>query len=130
MSPRNPRPVDLSAWGPEPPRWIRLLAAEVEASNRTEAGKRIGVSRTAVSLVLANNYSSPSTAGIERRVLAALDGRDCPAQGKRISAEECREFRERPAPTHNPMAMRIWRTCQGCPHNPACPAADAEGAES
>ncbi|MGM0913726.1 MAG: hypothetical protein ACQEXC_00625 [Pseudomonadota bacterium] len=133
MSPRNPRPVDLSAWGPEPPRWIRLLASEVEASNRTEAGLRIGVSRTAVSLCLANNYSSPSTAGIERRVLAALDGRECPAQSKRISAEACREFRDRPAPTHNPMAMRVWRTCQGCSHNPECEngrGQDAKGGES
>ncbi len=121
MSPRrNPRPVNLAGWGPEPPRWIRLLAAEVEASNRSEAGERIGVSRTAVSLCLANKYSSPSTSGIERRVLQALDGRDCPAQGCRISAEQCREFRERDCPTHNPMSMRIWRVCQGCPHNPEC----------
>lgn len=112
------RPVDLSAWGDEPPRWIRLLAAEVEASNRTEAGKRIGMSRSAVSLALANRYPSPSTGGIEQRVIDALDGRECPAQGKRISAEACHEFRSRPAPTHNPMAMRAWRICQGCPHNP------------
>lgn len=112
--------VDISAWGDEPPRWITLLAAEVEASNRTETGKRVGISRSAVSLALANKYPSPSTAGIERRVLAALDGLDCPAQGETISTQQCREYRERPAPTHNPMAMRVWRTCQSCPNNPNC----------
>lgn len=117
---RRTRPVDITAWGDQPPRWIRLLAAEVEASNRTEAGKRIGISRSAVSLALTNTYPSPSTAGIERRVIEALDGRECPAQGQRISAQQCRDYRERPAPTHNPMAMRIWRTCQGCPHNTEC----------
>lgn len=114
------RPVDISAWGDEPPRWIRLLAAEVEATSRTLAGQRIGMSRSAVSLALANRYPSPSTAGVERRVLASLDGIHCPAQGETISTQQCREYRERPAPTHNPMAMRIWRTCQSCPNNPNC----------
>lgn len=114
------RAVDISAWGDEPPRWITLLAAEVEASNRQAAGQRIGVSRTAVSLALANKYPSPSTAGIERRVLQALDGRDCPAHGEIISAQQCREYRDRPAPTQNPMSMRVWRVCQRCPHNPDC----------
>ncbi|MCE8027514.1 hypothetical protein HOP54_02265 [Halomonas daqingensis] len=117
--------VDITAWGDEPPRWILLLAAEVEATNRKLAGARIGMSRSAVSLALANRYPSPSTAGIERRVLEALDGIVCPAQGQTISTQQCREYRERPAPTHNPMAMRIWRTCQGCPHNP-----QAKGGES
>lgn len=111
--------VDISAWGDEPPRWVQLLAAEVEASNRTEAGKRVGISRSAVSLALANKYPSPSTAGIERRVLVALDGIACPAQEATISTEQCRAYRRRAAPTHNPMAMRAWLTCQNCPHNPA-----------
>ncbi|GEK71564.1 MULTISPECIES: hypothetical protein [Halomonas] len=121
MSARRTRPVDISAWGDEPPRWIRLLAAEVEASNRQLAGQRIGMSRSTVALALANRYPSPSTAGVERRVLAALDGLECPAQGKTISSQQCRAFRERPVPTHNPMAMRNWRICQACPHNPDCP---------
>lgn len=110
--------VDLSNWGDEPPYWVELLAKEVESSNRTRAGERIGISRTAVSLLLANRYSSPSTAGMERRILAALDGILCPAQDQNISTEQCREYRDRPAPTHNPMAMRVWRVCQNCPNNP------------
>lgn len=117
---RKPLPVDISAWGDEPPRWVRLLAAEVEVSNRTLAAERIGMSRSAVSLALANRYSSPSTAGIERRVLDALDRIECPAWDAAVtSTEQCQAARERPAPTHNPMAMRAWRTCQNCPHNPA-----------
>ena len=71
-----------------------------------------------MSLLLANRYSSPSTARMEKRILAALDGIHCPAQGINISTEQCREFRDRPAPTHNPMAMRVWRVCQNCQHNP------------
>lgn len=113
------KPVDLSAWGDEPPRWVRLLAAEVEASNMTRTGERIGMSRSAVSLALANRYPSPNTAGVEQRVIEALDRMTCPALGAEIDSNQCRRYREREAPTHNPMAMRAWRACQNCPHNPA-----------
>jgi hypothetical protein len=123
---RKLRPVDLSAWGDEPPRWIVLLAAEVEASNMTRAGERIGMSRSAVSLALANRYPSPNTTGVEQRVIEALDGMSCPAQEAVISTDQCRAYRGRPAPTHNPMTMRAWRTCQNCPNNPN----NAQGDES
>jgi len=112
------RKIDISNWGDQPPHWVILLANEVESSNRTKAAERIGISRTAVSLLLANRYSSPSTAGMERRILAALGGIYCPAHNEMISTEQCRAYRDRPAPTHNPMAMRVWRVCQSCEHNP------------
>ena len=115
---RRTRTVDISNWGEAPPRWILLLADEVRATNRKMAGERIGVSRSAVSLALANRYPSPSTDSIEKKVLLALDGLSCPAQQLTISVEQCRDYRARPAPTHNPMAMRLWRHCQTCPHNP------------
>lgn len=115
---RRTRTVDISNWGDDVPRWIVLLADEVRATNRKVAAERIGVSRSAVSLALANRYPSPSTASIEKKVLEALDGLDCPALAIKISAEQCRDYRARPAPTHNPMAMRMWQHCQRCPHNP------------
>ncbi|MCY1290486.1 hypothetical protein D9M69_418620 [compost metagenome] len=112
--------VDLTAWGAEPPLWVRLLANAVEQTNRTLAGQRIGMSRTAVTLALANRYPSPSTAAVERRVLDALGRIECVAIGEVVTAEQCQSYRERPAPTHNPHAMRHWRACQHCPQNPTC----------
>ncbi|MCY1563092.1 hypothetical protein D9M68_1005790 [compost metagenome] len=88
--------------------------------NRTLAARRIGVSRSAVSLVLVNRYPSPSTSGIERRVLETLGRLECPAQGEQVTVIQCQEFREKRAPTHNPVAMQSWRACQHCPHNPGC----------
>ena len=114
--------INLEAWGEQPPLWVQLLAAEVARSNRTRAGARIGMSRTTVSLVLVNRYPSPSTAGIERRVLAKLGRLECPAKGEVVTVIQCQEFREKPAPTHNPMAMQHWRACQHCPNNPSCTA--------
>jgi hypothetical protein len=112
--------IDLSAWGSEPPLFVKLLAAEVGVSNRTRAAERVGISRTAVSLILVNKYSSPSTAGVERRVLDSLGRIDCVAVGEVITIEQCQSHRDKPAPTHKPHAMQHWRACQHCPYNPNC----------
>lgn len=112
--------IDLSAWGSEPPLFVKLLAAEVGASNRTRAAERVGISRTAVSLILVNKYSSPSTAGVERRVLDSLGRIDCVAVGEVFTIEQCQSYRDKPAPTHKPHAMQDWLACQHCPYNPNC----------
>lgn len=116
----QPDRLDLSAWGDQPPLFVTLLAREVEQSSRTRAGERIGMSRTAVSLVLINRYPASTTAGVERRVIEALGRIDCVAVGEVVTATQCQSYREKPAPTHNPHAMQGWRACQHCPHNPAC----------
>lgn len=108
------------AWGGNPPLWVGLLAAEVERSNMTVAARRIGMNRATVSTALRNCYPSNSTAGVERRVLDALGQLDCPALESTITLIQCQTFRERPAPTHNPMAMQHWRACQHCANNPTC----------
>jgi len=112
--------VDLSAWGEQPPLFVRLLALEAAASNKTKAGERIGMSRTAVSLILANRYPSPSTAHVERRVLDALGRLQCIALDEVITTEQCQSQRKKPAPTHNPHAMQRWRACQHCVNHPNC----------
>ena len=110
----------LPAWGPEPPLFVRLLAAEVAATNKTKASQRIGMSRTAVSLVLATRYASPSTAGVERRVMETLGRIQCVALDAEVTVDQCQNYREKPAPTHNPQAMQRWRACQHCSINPDC----------
>ncbi|TWC35084.1 hypothetical protein FBY03_111132 [Pseudomonas sp. SJZ079] len=110
----------LQAWGEQPPLFVQLLGAEVARSNITATGKRIGMSRSTVSLVLANRYPSPSTAGVERRVMDALGRLECVALGEEINVEQCQSYREKPAPTHNPNAMQHWKACQHCAFNPSC----------
>lgn len=114
--------VDLSAWGEQPPLFVALLAREVEQSNRTKAAGRIGMSRTAVTLLLQNRYPSPSTEHVERRVMKTLGRIECVVLGEVITAEQCQTHRDKPAPTHNPHAMQHWRACQHCPQNPRCAA--------
>ncbi|MNN46259.1 hypothetical protein D3C81_1606350 [compost metagenome] len=114
------RAVNLSNWGAEPPLFVRLLAKEVTATSRTHAAIRISMSRTAVSLLLDNKYPSPTTAGIERRVMEVLGRIECVATGDSLTVEQCQGFYQRPAPTHNPLAMQHWRVCQHCTFNPNC----------
>lgn len=99
---------------------MRLLAKEVMATNRAKAAIRINMSRTAVSLVLDNKYPSPTTAGVERRVMEVLGRIECIAIGETLTVEQCQGFYQRTAPTHNPHAMQHWRVCQQCPFNPNC----------
>lgn len=108
----------LSAWGDAPPLWVRLLDAEVARSNMTVAARRIGMNRSTVSTILRNCYPARSTAGVERKVLDALGKLQCPALDETITLIQCQAFRERPAPTHNPVAMQHWKACQHCPSNP------------
>lgn len=99
--------------------WLQLLRAEAQATSMQQAGRRLGISRTAVSLCLAEKYPA-STEHIQAKVMALLGQVECPALIETISAEQCQSWRERKAPTHNPMAMQHWRACQHCPHNPSC----------
>lgn len=110
--------ADISAWGDTPPDWVIALAKEVDSSNRTVVAKRMGVSRTSISLVLANKYPSPSTQGIEKRLAAMLNGVSCPVRGH-LSNEECQIERQRPFIASNPTRVIQYRACSKCPNNPA-----------
>ena len=54
--------------------WLELLSDAVAASNMTAVARRLGISRTAVSLVLAGKYGAKTTR-IETRVLAVIGTR-------------------------------------------------------
>ncbi|MFN3881903.1 MAG: hypothetical protein ACK4L8_10795 [Nitrincola lacisaponensis] len=110
--------TDISAWGSNPPEWVVALAAEVDSSNRAAVARRMGISRTSVSLVLANKYPSPSTHGIERKVTAMFSGVSCPVMGE-ITAEQCQTERKKPFVASNTTRIRLYRACSSCPHNPA-----------
>lgn len=97
--------------------WLNLLRQEVAASTIQATATRLGVSRTAVSLVLSDKYPA-KTDRIAQRVIDVLGAVDCPVLGESIPPERCHSYRCMRAPTHNPIAMRHWRACQRCPNNP------------
>lgn len=98
--------------------WLALLAQAVGAHPRGIAGAaaQLGVSRTAISLVLAGKYPA-RTDKIAAKVLDTFACVDCPHLGRAITQAECLAYARRPAPTNSPREMRHWRTCRGgCPH--------------
>lgn len=100
------------------PRWLVLLRLAVQTSTIAKVARGLGYSRTAISLVLAGKYPG-KTNRIEASVLAHLEQQIvCPYLGVIIGADVCHQHINAPAPTHNPLKLAHWRSCQQCPHRP------------
>ncbi|WP_286695008.1 hypothetical protein [Spongiibacter sp. UBA1325] len=108
--------INLSAWGQTPPHFITVLANEVQESNQATVARRLGVSRTAISLLLRNKYPTPSHANMESRILSTLGAVHCPKLGE-ISQAECQKHRNAKFIGSNPSRIALYRACQTCPNN-------------
>lgn len=108
-----------------PPDWRALLTAEVAHHPRGRAGvaERLGVSRAYVSRALNAGAGGSGYAQVPKKFITRVLDRlvvvaQCPATGLDQPRTECRRIACNPAPTHNPLAMRIWIECQRCPYHP------------
>lgn len=111
------REVDISAWGEQTPPFIQLLASLVtDTGSREAAAKKLGISRTSVSLLLSNKYIG-GTGDMEQLIMKELGQVACPELGK-ISNAKCQKMREAPFPSQNPSKIQQWRACWVCEHNP------------
>jgi len=115
----------LPLFAGEYPLWAQLLIAEI-ARQKEEGGKarvalHLGFKRAYVSRVVATleGRSSGFPKGVPQnfvdRVIQCLHIVECPATLSLQPRGDCRKG-SAPAPTHNPLAMRIWRQCQNCPN--------------
>lgn len=102
---------------PAKPDWFRLLQEAVAASSRTAVAGRLGISRTAVSLVLSGKYAG-KTDRVAARVLRAFGEVQCTHTGQPISLTVCVSYASRRAPLNNPLELSHWRTCRACPLRP------------
>lgn len=96
------------------PDWWELLHKAVEATNCAEVARELGVSRTAVSLLVNGKYAG-DTRRMAERIRMRFGRTLCPCTGRRMSAAECRETAAT-MPTSSPGALRLWRACQQCEH--------------
>ena len=96
--------------------WLEVLSRAVKASNHTKVAKRLQVSRTSVSLLLAGKYVG-STDRMKGRVEAVLGGGEveCPHLKAALSAHDCLGWQRRPQPTSAPEDLRHWLACRTCP---------------
>lgn len=104
------------------PDWRAILEKAVAEHPKGKAGVsvRLGVSRPYVSRILssgASAYEAPGsfiTKVIERLYMVA----ECPHTTQPQPFSECRAIAISPPPTHNPLRMALWKSCQRCPHKP------------
>jgi hypothetical protein len=93
--------------------WRELLNAKVAATSKAQVALDLGVSRTAISLVVHDKYPA-DTRHIASRVLEVYGRIPCPHLGVEISQAKCREYHSSQPPTSSPRAMKHWRACQNC----------------
>lgn len=96
--------------------WLTLLTAAVAASNKAQVAAAIGISRTAISLVMSGKYPA-STDKIAARVLEVYGRMVCPHLGAEITPAQCKSHHTSQAPTSSPRAMKHWRACLSCQYN-------------
>ena len=113
-TPINPAEFELA---------MQLLAEAVAAAGKkgkAAVARRLGVSRCYVSRVLSPNDPCKLSEDTARKVIDRFHViPECPATLQPQPRSECSRISHGAAPTHNPLSMRIWRTCQTCEHAPA-----------
>lgn len=103
---------------------MRLLVAAVAAAGpegKAAVSRRLGkgFGRSLLSRVLSPNDSLQISEKLAARVIDVYHVIPaCPATGGEQPRSECHRLARGKAPMHNPMAMRIWKTCQTCAHKP------------
>lgn len=109
--------VDISAWGDNPPEFVRVLANVVkrEGSNAA-AARQLRINRASVSTLLANKYPA-CTQKMEQTIMTFASLVQCPIRGP-ITGEECQTEREKPFVGSNPRRIQQYRACRSCPMNP------------
>lgn len=106
-----------AAWGPEMPRWVRLLASACDVTNQRAVGDRLAKSSGYVSRLVNARYEG-SYAEAERLVRAAYGDEEvvCPLWGP-IPLANCMRSRRRRASPRNQVHHRHAATCPTCPNN-------------
>jgi hypothetical protein len=93
-----------------------VQAAIAREGSINKVAQKIGISRPALSLLLAGKYPSKNTNKIMRKVTLWLGNGtlQCPHLQKLISEGDCRDYATRQQPSGDPAALRHWVACQDC----------------
>lgn len=101
-----------------PPDWIIALAEACQRESQSAVAKRLGVSGSQVSHVVARSYAGRYDR-IEQLVRAAYMGAtvDCPVLGE-IALDRCLDEQTRPFAATSSVRTRLFRACRdGCPNS-------------
>jgi hypothetical protein len=106
--------------------WFAIFTAACGREQKAKVAERLGVSGSVVSQVLhSTGLYGLGTASTERfatKVMHTFGRYECPhltqqyGQPKVITADKCREYAHRSAPSGSPGDLAHWRACSTCPH--------------
>jgi hypothetical protein len=109
--------------------WFALLESQCAQLKRGKVAALLNVSAPTVSQVLncSGKYGTgeASTDRLAEKVIHTFGRYACPHLSEQsgfgdeavvITAEECRAYAHRDAPTGSPRAMQHWQACNACPH--------------
>jgi hypothetical protein len=109
--------------------WFALLEGAAKSMSRQGAANALGVSAPVVSQVLngSGKYGSgeASTQHLAEKVIHTFGRFACPHLSEEsgcgpeavvITAEQCRSYAHRAAPTGSPREMKHWQACNTCVH--------------
>jgi len=95
--------------------WIEVLREACKPpSSQADVARRLGVSRTMVSLALQGRYEG-NLGRLESLVRGTFMAEtvDCPVMGI-ISRRTCLDEQTRPFAPTNPQRVQVWRACRTC----------------
>lgn len=98
---------------------LDLLKKAVAEDKRGKAGVaiRLGYGRALIARTLSPNDPLGMSESLAARVIDRLHVvPECPATLQPMPRSDCKRIAWGNAPTHNPLSMRIWLTCQDCPN--------------
>lgn len=110
------------------PDWLAALRAVAAEHGNAEAGRRIGMARPSVSLVLAGKYPAGLDKVAAKVRAKLLDSVQCPAFGQDVPLARCHAQAARPFSAASSRAAALWRACQSCPHKPSVTTPTTEAA--
>ena len=120
----GPLDVAKQAWGAPLPDWIETLALACGQTSQARVAEQLDRSPAVISQVLRKIYPA-DLARIEERVRGVfMDGRvACPGLGE-IAVQLCQDWRAKSGKLEvgNPLRVRMFRACGGCPRNQKEPA--------
>lgn len=110
--------------------WFTVLRSRCQSGPNSQVARQLGISAGALSQVLngTGKYGdgTAKTDAIASRVLHTFGRYPCPHLSEEaggdpqvITAEQCRAFAHRAAPTGSPRDMQHWQACRVCPHKAA-----------
>tara|TARA_B100001939_G_scaffold72990_1_gene61167 strand:- start:14660 stop:15037 length:378 start_codon:yes stop_codon:yes gene_type:complete len=105
-------------WGEKAPEFIVVLAEACDKISQAGVAREVGISTTAVNLLLNNRYRA-KLYKVERKIRSALmhETVHCPYLNTEITQKDCDTHSQSKLTTASPQVFRHRRACLDCKNN-------------